>query len=185
MSTRLSSVSSTTPRPLNLPNASSSVLQTSLRAATPAHLAWTVSEGRWRPFRHLLLLNRKLVDVAAGRIKRLAVFMPPRHGKSELISRYFPAWYLGTFPDTRVILASYEAEFAATWARRARKLREEHGPQLFGGEVSRERAAASRWGLAGRGGGMVPAGVRRPIAGPGAPVAIIDDPVKNDQEAQS
>ena len=44
--------------------------------------------------------------------------MPPRHGKSELVSRYFPAWYLGTHPDKRIILASYEADFAATWRER-------------------------------------------------------------------
>ena len=43
--------------------------------------------------------------------------MPPRHGKSFFRSFYFPAWYLGTFPDHNVILASYEADFAAEWAR--------------------------------------------------------------------
>lgn len=131
------------------------------------------------------MLNRKLVDVAAGRIKRLMVFMPPRHGKSELTSRYFPAWYLGTFPDKRIILASYEADFAATWGRKARNLLEEFGPSLFGVKVSPESSAASRWDIDGHEGGMVTAGVRGPITGKGANVAIIDDPVKNDQEAMS
>ena len=148
-------------------------------------MAWTVSEGRWFPFEHLLLLNRKLVDVAAGRIKRLMVFMPPRHGKSELVSRYFPAWYLGVFPDKRIILASYEADFAASWGRKARDLLEEYGPSLFGVTVSRASSAASRWDIEGKDGGMVTAGVRGPITGKGANVAIIDDPVKNDQEAMS
>lgn len=111
--------------------------------------------------------------------------MPPRHGKSELISRYFPAWYLGVYPDRRIILTSYEADFAATWGRKARNILEEYGPQLFGVEVSRDSSAASRWDLAGREGGMVTAGVRGPITGRGAHVAIIDDPVKNDQEANS
>ncbi|NPV30507.1 MAG: phage terminase large subunit, partial [Firmicutes bacterium] len=156
-----------------------------LRVVTPAHFAYTVSEGRWIPYDHLLLLNRKLVDVAAGRIKRLMVFMPPRHGKSELTSRYFPAWYLGTFPDKRIILASYEADFAATWGRKARNLLEEFGPSLFGVKVSPESSAASRWDIDGHEGGMVTAGVRGPITGKGANVAIIDDPVKNDQEAMS
>lgn len=152
---------------------------------TPAHFAYTVSEGRWVPYEHLLLLNRKLVNVAAGRVKRLMVFMPPRHGKSELVSRYFPAWYLGTFPDKRIILASYEADFAATWGRKARNLLEEFGPSLFGVKVSPESSAASRWDIDGHEGGMVTAGVRGPITGKGANVAIIDDPVKNDQEAMS
>lgn len=152
---------------------------------TPAHFAWTVSEGRWTPYEHLLLLNRKLVDVAAGRIKRLMVFMPPRHGKSELTSRYFPAWYLGIFPDRRIILASYEADFAATWGRKARDLLEEHGPSFFGIKVSQKSAAANRWDIDGHEGGMVTAGVRGPITGKGADVIIVDDPVKNDQEANS
>ena len=148
-------------------------------------MAWTVSEGRWFPYEHLLFLNRKLVDVAAGRIKRLMVSMPPRHGKSELISRYFPAWFIGAFPDKRIILVSYEADFAATWGRKARDLLEEHGPTLFGIRVSGNSSAANRWDIEGHEGGMVTAGVNGPITGKGADIGIIDDPVKNDQEALS
>lgn len=113
------------------------------------------------------------------------VFMPPRHGKSELVSRYFPAWYIGTFPDNRIILASYEADFAASWGRKSRDLLEEHGPSLFGVKVSSDSSAASRWDIEGHEGGMTTAGVRGPITGKGAHIAIIDDPVKNDQEAMS
>jgi len=113
------------------------------------------------------------------------IFMPPRHGKSELTSRYFPVWYLGTFPDKRIILASYEADFAASWGRKARNLLEEFGPSLFGVKVSSDSSAASRWDIGGHEGGMVTAGVRGPITGKGANVAIIDDPVKNDQDAMS
>lgn len=148
-------------------------------------MAWTVSEGRWFPYEHLLFLNRKLVDVAAGRIKRLMVSMPPRHGKSELVSRYFPAWFIGAFPDKRIILVSYEADFAATWGRKARDLLEEHGPSLFGIRVSGKSSAANRWDIEGHEGGMVTAGVNGPITGKGADIGIIDDPVKNDQEAMS
>ncbi len=53
------------------------------------------------------------------------VLMPPRHGKSELISKYFPAWYIGTFPNNHVILVSYEADFAASWGRKAREVLDE------------------------------------------------------------
>lgn len=181
MSTTLHNESSATQKPSSLLNSS----YDALRAVTPAHLAWTVSEGRWFPYEHLLYLNRKLVDIAAGRIKRLIVSMPPRHGKSELVSRYFPAWYLGTFPDKRIILVSYEADFAATWGRKARDLLEEHGPSLFGIRVSGKSSAANRWDIEGHEGGMVTAGVNGPITGKGADIGIIDDPVKNDQEAMS
>lgn len=132
-----------------------------------------------------MFLNRKILDIVAGRIKRLMVFLPPRHGKSEFISKYFTAWVLGKFPDTRIILASYEADFAATWGRKARGLLEEHGPSLFGIRVSGKSSAANRWDIEGHEGGMVTAGVNGPITGKGADIAIIDDPVKNDQEAMS
>lgn len=125
------------------------------------------------------------MDVAAGRIKRLMVFMPPQHGKSQLVSQYFSAWYLGLFPDNRIILGSYEADFAATWGRKARNLLEEFGPSLFGVQVSDDSSAADRWDIKGHEGGMVTAGARGPITGRGAEVGIIDDPVKNDQEAMS
>jgi predicted phage terminase large subunit-like protein len=113
------------------------------------------------------------------------VLMPPRHGKSELVSRYFPAWYIGVFPDKRIILVSYEADFAATWGRKARDLLEEHGPSLFGIRVSGKSSAANRWDIEGHEGGMITAGVNGPITGKGADIGIIDDPVKNDQEAMS
>lgn len=111
--------------------------------------------------------------------------MPPRHGKSETVSRYLPAWYLGRFPDRRVMLASYEAHFAATWGRKARELLEQVGPEVFGVSVSERSAAASAWDIAGRRGGMVTAGVGGPLTGKGAHLLVIDDPVKNAEEAQS
>lgn len=131
------------------------------------------------------MLNLALHDVAHGRCKRLMISMPPRHGKSELTSRYFPAWYLGTHPDNRVIFTSYEADFAATWGRKARDLLTAHGPDVFGVFVRQDSSAADRWDIARHDGGMVTAGVRGPITGKGAHVLIIDDPVKNAEEARS
>ena len=84
---------------------------------SPAGLAVVASKGRWTLAPHLRLLNRELLDFAAAverrESPRLMVFMPPRHGKSVLTSMYFPAWLIGSHPDWRVILTSYEAEFAA------------------------------------------------------------------------
>ena len=113
------------------------------------------------------------------------VMMPPRHGKSQFISQYFPPWYLGLFPDRRVILCSYEADFASSWGRKARDLLEEHGAGLFGVRVRDDSSAADRWEISGHVGGMWTAGVGGPITGKGADVLIIDDPVKNDEEARS
>lgn len=151
----------------------------------PAGLANLATARTWAPARHLRLLNQDLIDVAAGRCRRLLVCMPPRHGKSTLTSHYFPAWFLGRWPDKRVILASYEADFAAGWGRKARDVLTEYGPSLFGVSVREDSAAANRWDIAGRSGGMVTAGVGGPITGRGADLLLIDDPVKNAEEARS
>lgn len=113
------------------------------------------------------------------------VFMPPRHGKSTLLSQYFPAWFLGRWPDKRVILASYEADFASSWGRKARDVLEEFGPSVFGVELRGDSKAAGRWQLAGHAGEMISAGIGGPITGRGADCLIIDDPVKNSEEARS
>jgi predicted phage terminase large subunit-like protein len=144
-----------------------------------------LSGGAFTPFDHLIALDEQLTRVASGELHRLMVSMPPRHGKSETISRYLPAWYLGRFPDRRVMLASYEAAFAASWGRKARELLADHGEELFGVQIAPGRAAASAWDLQGRRGGMVTAGVGGPLTGKGANLLIIDDPLKNHEEAHS
>ncbi len=137
---------------------------------------------------HLAYLDRAISEsiemAAAGQRDGLLVSMPPQHGKSELCSKYLPAWYLGTHPDRRVILTSYEADFAASWGRKARDLLEHHG-NLFGVKVSKRSAAVNRWDLEGRDGGMTTAGVGGAITGKGAHLLIVDDPIKNDEEARS
>lgn len=139
------------------------------------------------------MVNRALLELAARRIRFLAVFMPPRHGKSMLISQFFPGWWLGTFPDDRVILTSYEAGFAGTWGRKARDALDEYGPEVFGMRVNPESSSVSAWDVQRRvgghwratAGGMVTSGVGGPITGRGANLFIIDDPVKNAEEARS
>jgi predicted phage terminase large subunit-like protein len=159
-------------------------LATILARRTPAGLAIRASRGRWTLAPHLRLLNERLLAAARGERPRLMICMPPRHGKSEFASKYFPAWFLGTFPDRRVILTSYEADFAATWGRKVRDVLEGHG-DLFGVRVRKDSAAANRWDLEGYDGGMATAGVGGPITGRGAHLMIIDDPVKNAEEAAS
>jgi predicted phage terminase large subunit-like protein len=140
--------------------------------------------GRWIMADHLSVLNRLLVEVATGALNRLMIAMPPRHGKSWLTSCYLPAWYLGTYPDRRVILASYEADFASSWGRKARDVLT-RCTSLFGVRVRGDSSAASRWDIQGHEGGMITAGVGGPITGRGADLLIIDDPIKNAEEAQS
>jgi predicted phage terminase large subunit-like protein len=151
----------------------------------PAAFAWLASRGQWQIAPHLDLLAERLLDVAQGRLTRLLIQMPPRHGKSEFASAHFPAWYLGTFPERRVILASYEHGFAASWGAKARDRFAEWGPALWRLWVRKDRQAADDWQVGGHGGGMICAGVGGPITGRGADLLIIDDPVKSAEEADS
>lgn len=161
-----------------------------LARSSPAGFASVVSEGRWVPFPHLVLLNDRILAAVSGDLGRqgktgLIVSMPPRHGKSEEVSKYLPAWLLGRFPDRRVILASYQAHFAAQWGRRARELLEQYGPEVFGIRVSQASSAADHWEVHGHQGAMATAGAGGPITGKGADLLVVDDPVKNAEEAAS
>lgn len=160
--------------------------QRALAATSPAGLALATSSGRWKLAEHLDLIDRLIVEAVAGRApSRLIIEVPPRHGKSELISRHTPAWFLGCFPHKRVLLATYESDFAAQWGRRNRDLLEEHGEGLYGIRVDQASRAANRWDLERNEGGMGTAGIGGPLTGKGADLLIIDDPVKNAEEAQS
>ena len=80
------------------------------------------SRGTWQRFKHLDIVCELLTYVVTGRVSRAMIFMPPRHGKSELISYYFLTWFLGYFPDKRVILTTHSANFSRKWGRRVRNL---------------------------------------------------------------
>jgi predicted phage terminase large subunit-like protein len=135
--------------------------------------------------RHLMLLDEAFVAAVTGGAKRIIVEMPPRHGKSEFFSRWVPSWYLGQFPNKRIILSSYEAKFAATWGRRARDTMEEFGSHVFGVKVSQGSSAANQWEIAGYEGGMQTAGAGGALTGKGCDLLIVDDAIKNSEEAFS
>lgn len=153
----------------------------------PAHFAAYASRGEWvfHDAPHLGLISNALQDIALRRKDRLLIQAPPRHGKTELVSRYFPAWFMGAAKRERIILTSYEAEFAATHGQKARDILEEYGDPIFGVSVSQKSKARHHWALAGFPGEMVTAGVGGPLTGKGADILIIDDPVKNAEEALS
>lgn len=136
---------------------------------------------------HIRLLNAKIRDLILGRSEKqgLMVFEPPQHGKSMTSSKYTPATYLSLFPARSVLLASYEADFARGWGRKARDVAEKWGPELFGYSVRTDSHAADRWEIARHGGGMQTGGIGGPFSGKPGHLGIIDDPVKNAKEAQS
>jgi len=136
---------------------------------------------------HHAAIAAALEAVEAGTVKRLVITMPPRHGKSELASIRFPAWYLGRNPDKRIILASYADSLALTFGRQIRNLvRGEEFRAVFPDvALARDSTSADHWNIAGRRGGLIAAGVGSGITGHGADLLIIDDPVKDASEADS
>jgi hypothetical protein len=153
---------------------------------TPATMGAHLTQGRWIPAPHLRLIAMYLVALAWGWLptRRLMVLAPPRHGKSELCSHWFPLWHLAWFPDQPIILTSHTGDFAAGWGRAVRDsadLYGEHWPDL---RIRGDANAANRW-LTTAGGGMRTAGIGGPITGTGAAGLIIDDPLKDDADAQS
>lgn len=143
------------------------------------------TESKWTLPPHIDLIDQLLVRVAAGEIKRLIVTVPVRHGKSEMCSRFFPAWLLGMKPDCRVVVAGYGSEFAERWGKMARDLLSEHGQRFFGVGVEKGSRSKSNWGLELNPGGMYSIGVGASLTGRGANVLVIDDPLKNSEEADS
>lgn len=145
--------------------------------------------------RHLDYLDRILMQVqryleTGEGIKNLIIQMPPRHGKSLTVSRVFPAWVLGRRPDTNIILGSYGADLAEDHSRAARNLVSSEKfkaifPQLG---LQTDLQKVGDWGVTGPNdtrGGMVAVGFGGAVVGKGAHLLIIDDPIKNRQEAES
>ena len=134
---------------------------------------------------HHLMIAKRLEAVERGEIKRLMIFMPPRHGKSELASRRFPAWFLGRNPQAEIIAASYNSDLAADFGRDVRAIvASEECRRLFETTLRPDSKAADRWHT-NEGGAYRAAGVGTAMTGRGADLLLIDDPVKDREEADS
>ena len=125
-------------------------------------------------------------DVEDKKSPRLMLFMPPRHGKSTLASIAFPAWHLGKNPRHEFISCSYSGSLAMSFSRKVRQmLREPNYRNIFAGTLlDRTSQSVEAW-LTSKGGGYVAAGVGGGITGKGANILVIDDPVKNREDAES
>jgi len=124
-------------------------------------------------------------DVVDKKSPRLMLFMPPRHGKSTLASVAFPAWHLGRNPEHEFISCSYSGSLAMGFSRKVRNLlREPSYKSAFKTRLDPDSQSAEAWLTTG-GGGFVAAGVGGGITGKGAHILVIDDPVKNREDAES
>jgi len=135
---------------------------------------------------HHRLIVAKLEALERGDIDRLMIFMPPRHGKSELASIRFPAWYLGRNPDKFVITASYGHRLAARFGRRVRNLIADakYNAVFPGVQLSADSAAKDLFNTD-QGGQYLATSVEGAVTGEGGHLVSIDDPVKGIKEADS
>lgn len=151
---------------------------------TPSLLAYYISMGKWHYAEHLQLIETKIFDLLKGKTKHLIVNMPPRHGKSEFISKYFPFWYLLNNPNKKIILVSYQAGIAEGWSRKIRDLFNNYGAK-FGVRLNPSHNKSNSFDFIGYSGSLYAVGIGGALTGKGADLFIIDDPVKNDEEANS
>jgi predicted phage terminase large subunit-like protein len=138
----------------------------------------------------LNLINEALVQAAHGTVDRLMISVPPQEGKSTTVSRWFPTWLLSQVdPDTRCIMISYSDEIARRWGSDVKRDFEsftgEDGSVDLGVRLRSDSRAAGRWQVEGQRGGMFCAGVAGSTTGRPCDLMIIDDPIKDLEQAQS
>jgi phage terminase large subunit-like protein len=145
---------------------------------------WT--NPAYNPAEHHKLIADNLEAVERGDLDRLMIFMPPRHGKSELASRRWPAWCLGKKPRRQIIAASYNRDLASDFGRDVRNIvaSEEFAATFPDVGLRPDSKAANRMNT-NKGGAYIAAGVGTAVTGRGANIALIDDPFKDRAEADS
>jgi predicted phage terminase large subunit-like protein len=150
---------------------------------------------RYRRALHLDKLDALLTRVALyveskgthpDGIRNLIVSMPRRYGKTLSVGILFPTWYLGRNPDHRVMMASYGASLVEKTSRKARNIiKSPRYQSIFGHALSADSASVSSWELDGHEGGMDAMGIMGGATGKGWHVLIVDDALKNREEAES
>ena len=150
-----------------------------VQAAQNDFLAFIAAIDRTYKFgTHLKRLGSLLMDVEQNIKNRIAVSMAPRMGKSQMISIYYPAWYLGRHPDHKVIVASHTADLAVVMARKVRNLIQspEYARIFPNTKIASDAKAAAQWNTT-QGGEYFAIGVGGALAGRGAHLIIADDPL--------
>ncbi len=151
---------------------------------SPAHLGKAQLGDRFAVPKHIARLNKELMEAWYTDNARLEVTLPFQHGKSWLSSHFFPAWILLMHPETRIVLLSYEERYAGKYGRLVRETIERFGAPL-GVNLRADSRASNEWVIEGHEGGMVCKGRSGAVTGRPADLLILDDMLKNTEEALS
>ena len=137
-------------------------------------------------------LDNFLKDLIDGKRPRLIITMPPRSGKSEIVSRRFPAYFLGKYPDLSIISVSYSASLAEDFSRDVQRIIDSDeykkifpNTKLSDKKDKNYKRTSDFFEIVDHKGVYCSAGVGGSITGKGCDILIIDDPIKNRQEANS
>ena len=124
-------------------------------------------------------------QVEKGEKIRICLSVPRQHGKSYSVTESLPSWFLGRNPDLRCIVTGYNADIAEKFGDKNRQLVKQHGKDLFGIEISDSQDNKTLWDLAQHEGGMLSTGILGSLTGNGGALIIVDDPFKNEEEANN
>ncbi len=144
--------------------------------------------GRWIRNWHHDIICDKLQKIESGEISRLIVTMPPRHSKTEICSKAFPAWAIGRNPDRQIIVSTYAASLAENISRSVQTtIRSSDYQRIFPDiSISIKHSSLTAWSVNDSAKDtLIAVGVGGPITGKGGDIVIIDDPIKNRKEADS
>jgi predicted phage terminase large subunit-like protein len=132
--------------------------------------------------KHHRILANLLMELAEGKKDRVCVNIPPRHGKSQLVSIYFPAWFIGKYPNKKVLMVSHTTDLAVDFGRKVRNLIDQEAyKQVFPMvTLAADSKSAGRWNT-NMGGEYFACGVGSALAGRGADLLLVDDP-HNEQD---
>ena len=132
--------------------------------------------------KHHRILADMLMSIAEGHKDRVCVNIPPRHGKSQLVSIYFPAWFIGKFPNKKVLMVSHTADLAVDFGRKVRNIIDTAAYKMVFPTVTlaQDSKSAGRWNT-NVGGEYYACGVGSALAGRGADLLLVDDP-HNEQD---
>ena len=163
---------------MNKHNVSQIELQNSIKTlASNSLIDFAITQHHYyEPNWHHEVIASTLERVEKGELDRVMFFLPPRHGKSELASVLFPAWYMGRNPDKKIIAASYSSELAHDFGYQVRNLMQDvQYSSIFGTTLREDSKAKGNW-RTNAGGHYIAVGAGGAITGRGADILIIDDP---------
>ena len=137
---------------------------------------------------HALLSNicQSVVEkIEHGETVRLCISVPRQHGKSHTVTECLPSWFIGRNPDLTTIVTGYNADMAEKFGDKNRQLIKTYGKELFGIEISDSQDNKTLWSIAKHEGSMLSTGILGSLTGNGGALIIVDDPFKNEEEANN